>query len=321
MRYCVFGRALESDEPLPELPPARASAEPRFTVSWHASVHCPSALRWRTLRAASGVVADVSIARADDLSFLRVAGLATAAFDRRRIAVAVDPAADRERVRHALLDQILPLALAADGETVLHASAVEADGAALLFLGSAGSGKSTLAAALSACGAGVMADDSVLLELRGEAGWAVPSYRGLRLWPDAAECAAARGFSIQPGRHRPRATAKYRLLPVDPGGHAQARPVAAAYTLATGAAVAFTRLSRRDAALELVRHAFLPDVDSRATVLAHTDRATSWSGRLQIWRLDAPRDLTRLPGLARAVLAHAGSCGVSARLPANDTTG
>jgi hypothetical protein len=80
------------------------------------------------------------------------------------------------------------------------------------------------------------------------------------------------------------------------------------------ARTSITRLSRRDAALALVRHAFTPDVESRAAILAHFDRAAVWAGRLEVWRLAAPRDLSQLPLLARAVLAHARSCRASVTL-------
>ncbi len=315
MKYCAFGCTLESDEPLPELPPAPGSPAPRWRVFWHDSIRWPAALRWRTLWAAARADGGVAVARAAGTCFLRFDGLATAAIGRGRIALAPVHSADPEAVRHALLDQILPLALAAAGETVLHASAVAAGGAALLFAGGAGSGKSTLAAALSAGGAEVLADDGVLLERRGEAVWAVPSYRGLRLWPDAAAGTVVRGFSMAARPRRAAAIEKYRLVPRDAVICAPALPVAAVYTLHPGSgAPAFSRLTRRDTALELVRHAYTPEPAGRAGVVAHLDRAVSWSEGLDVWRLDAPRDLTSLPGLAAAVLAHAGARGASARL-------
>jgi hypothetical protein len=50
------------------------------------------------------------------------------------------------------------------GETVLHASAVAIDGAALAFVGQSGRGKSTLAAVLSGNGANVVADDVLTVD-------------------------------------------------------------------------------------------------------------------------------------------------------------
>jgi hypothetical protein len=66
--------------------------------------------------------------------------------------------------------------------------------------------------------------------------------------------------------------------------------------------------------LRPVRHAFSPDVESRAAILAHFDRAAVWARHLEVWRLAAPRDLCQLPLLARAVLAHVGSCRASVTL-------
>jgi hypothetical protein len=310
VRYCAFGQLLESDEPIPELPTASAEGDARFTIARRARVDCPPDLRWSAVWTDAGTEPDVLFARASDALFLRFGDLIRVEISRGLINIAADLTADSAALRHVLLDKVLPLALAAEGETVLHASAVGMDGAAVLFVGGAGSGKSTLAAALSACGAAVLADDGVLLEGRGAEVRAVPAYRGLRLWPDAAERAGARGFSTAPPAAGSR---KHRLVPNGSEGRPPALPVAVVYSLRPcGATPRMTRLSRRDATLELVRHAFTPDVDGRAAILAHLHRAAGWSARLEFWSLAAPRDLSQLHRLASAVVAHAGGCRASA---------
>jgi hypothetical protein len=63
-----------------------------------------------------------------------------------------------------LYAQALPLAAALHRLEVLHASAVEVGGRALIFAGASGSGKTTLALRLLATGARLLADDVVALE-------------------------------------------------------------------------------------------------------------------------------------------------------------
>ena len=59
---------------------------------------------------------------------------------------------------------VLALVRRLRGECVLHASAVEVDGACWAFFGPSGSGKSTIAALLATAGAGVVADDVLRLD-------------------------------------------------------------------------------------------------------------------------------------------------------------
>ncbi len=311
MRYCAFGRVIESERPLPELPRASSSDAPRFVVTSQASVAFPRGLRWSVVWPAAAAEPEVSFARGDDGVFLRFGRVLSAAIADRRIALAADASVDPAAVRHLLLDQILPLALAAAGETVLHASAVRVDNAAVLFVGHAGAGKSTVAAAISGCGAAVLADDGVLLDARGAEVRAVPSYPGLRLWPDAAEFASARGFAVEPLSS---GTEKRRLVPRGDSAPPPVLPLWGVYSLDADAVPGFTRLSRRDAALEIVRHAFTPGVETRAAVREHLDRAAGWAGRIDVWRAAASRDFAALEPFARAILAHVRSRHASARL-------
>lgn len=79
----------------------------------------------------------------------------------------------------------------AAAETVVHASAVAVSGRAILILGASGSGKSALALALIRGGAGLVADDRVVLVRKGRALVARP--------PQAiAGLIEARGIGILP---------------------------------------------------------------------------------------------------------------------------
>lgn len=79
--------------------------------------------------------------------------------------------------------------LALSGKTVLHASAVTVDGAALAFVGHSGRGKSTMAALMCLAGAALVTDD-VLVVGAGPRVMCRGGAAGLRLRPAAAVLAA-----------------------------------------------------------------------------------------------------------------------------------
>ena len=308
MSYCAFGYRLESDRPLPELPTIADEAAPHFTILWCDSLPIPDTLSWTLVWPELQSEPQVAFARDARYRYLRFENCASVRMTDAQIEIAT-LSGDAPSVRHLLLDFILPLALASGGETVLHGSAVDVDGHALVFIGDAGSGKSTIAAALAAHGATVLADDGVLLQPRDDGAYAVPSYPGLRLWPDAARRARTRGFSTMPIASGSR---KRRLVPSAGVAGAAVLPVAGVYCLRIGdGAPVFHRLSTRDAALEVIRHAFTPDVFGRTALLSHLDRAEYWARRLDMWTITAGRDLSALDSLARRVTGHA--AGLAAR--------
>ncbi len=82
-----------------------------------------------------------------------------------------------------LLGPIMGFVLLLRGLVCLHASAVAIDGSAIAIVGPAGSGKSTTAAALSNRGFGILAEDVVTLDDRGDQFHVRPAYPCIRLWP------------------------------------------------------------------------------------------------------------------------------------------
>ena len=87
------------------------------------------------------------------------------------------------------------------GEIVLHASAVQVNGKAVLFCGSSGTGKSTLAAALAQRGFPLVADDLCAITLTAGAPPMVqPDGRHLKLWAhaiDKLDLAERRGAPVR----------------------------------------------------------------------------------------------------------------------------
>jgi hypothetical protein len=117
--------------------------------------------------------------------------------DARTIVLHPDPRADEGIPPLLLAGSGMAHALATVGVSALHASAVEADGAAIAFIGPSGQGKTTVASLLCAAGRPAVADDILRCEVTGEGGSdnsRAFCYRGstrLRLRPQAAELAPA----------------------------------------------------------------------------------------------------------------------------------
>ncbi len=86
------------------------------------------------------------------------------------------------------LDAVIPMYMEMAGTPVLHASAVEVDGNAVIFTSSTGGGKSILAGGLAKRGAGFITDDVAAFTRFSSTYHIFPGYPQLRLWPDAAEC-------------------------------------------------------------------------------------------------------------------------------------
>jgi hypothetical protein len=96
------------------------------------------------------------------------------------------PHADPGDVAAFLVGTVFGILLHQRGLVVLHASSIEADGRAILFLGPSGAGKSTLASALSQRGYRLVADDFCVISLSpGGAPLAHPDGRLPKLWAQA----------------------------------------------------------------------------------------------------------------------------------------
>jgi hypothetical protein len=88
-------------------------------------------------------------------------------------------------IRQLYLNQVLPLAQSHSGKLVFHASAVEVDQNAIVFIGTSGRGKSTLAASFSTQQYRFLTDDGLLLEKTSTGYQVMPSHASIRLWEDS----------------------------------------------------------------------------------------------------------------------------------------
>jgi hypothetical protein len=144
---------------------------------------------------------------------LRVPGVCDFLVDRDATSVECrpDPATEPGFVGVLVAGLVTAMLLALRGDVVLHASAVEVDGAAIALAGASGAGKSTLAAVLCAAGATLVTDDllrvgrgpdgSVLciggapqLRLRPHGAWAVERFAT----PQRVSSTADRRLALEP---------------------------------------------------------------------------------------------------------------------------
>jgi hypothetical protein len=145
----------------------------------------------------------------------------------REITYQVERGGDPDDVTAFLLGSVFGILLHQRGQLVLHASAVEVGGRAVLFCGRSGAGKSTLAAALNKRGYPLLLDDICAVDLADGVPMAQPDGRRIKLWTQAI---AALDLGE---RRKDRIRNRLQKFYVEPLGEVPAKPlpVAAIYDL------------------------------------------------------------------------------------------
>jgi hypothetical protein len=284
---------------LPELPEIAANAA---AVSIECGpVDTTAIRRWSVLWRGADGNTWAEAARLLDTYVVRIIDFAVFQITAESVRIDARPGVRESTIRHLLLDQVLPLAFAAQGALVLHASAVYRSTAGLIALaGAAGAGKTTLAAALRRDGWKVASDDGVLIEA-GEQIVAVPAYAGLRVWPDSLAAAGLDDLAVCDVAEY---SAKLRVAPlVDHDG--SSRPLRSIFVLQPGDKLRVTPLGRRDAAVAILQHAYRADLSDRPALVSQLDVCAYVAERVRVFRATIPRDLSRLRDVARSISAHA----------------
>jgi hypothetical protein len=208
-----------------------------------------------------------------------------------------------ETIRHLLVDQVIPRLLRLGGLLALHAGAVRVPGGAAGFLGEAGQGKSTLVASFTHAGFALMSDDCLALASNGEAGEALGSYPGIRLWPDVIPSLCGASPRLSSVAHY---SDKRRLGPsADLAFCAGPVPLRRLYVLdvAEGDEAAVDRMDPREATLELVTSTYRLGDESAGDLEREFSILTRLVSRRLVRRLRVPQDLGRLAEARDAVLA------------------
>jgi hypothetical protein len=189
-------------------------------------------------------------------------------------------------------------------QIVLHASAVEVNGRAILFCGASGAGKSTLAAALAQRGYPLVTDDFCTLTIDGRAAPLVhPDGRQLKLWAqaiDRLELTQNRGEPVR------RSLEKFYVRP----RQALAEPLAlgAVYALREARpphASGIDRPNVVDAALLLRRNAYRPLLVRRLGQRAnYFHAATAIANAAGIFYLTRALDFAKMPEVIGSLERH-----------------
>lgn len=247
----------------------------------------------------------LSIGRTTSGYQFRFPDLATFDLDPEGLDITVYPAegTPERTLTHLYKTQVWPMLLAHRGTTVLHASAVEVDGAAVAFLGETGWGKSTLAASMAGAGHPLVSDDVLPLHEDTDGRLAVtPTPDEHRLWGDSAE-------QVLPADRPRRKAAHYSdkmSLEASTRSDREALPLRRLYLLeapdAADGPVAVEAPPAREAVGFLLRQSFRLDTTDHARLAAELDRLADLTRRVPIRRLRYPRDYDRLPDVRAAIL-------------------
>jgi hypothetical protein len=310
------------------LPPSAKSA-PVFTVSetvWAVAPTgaCEEAFSWELESGTKWL----QVTRTASDYFLSFPGYVDVLVSRdaKRVLFHRGPGIPWSTIEHLLVDHVIPLVLSLSGESVLHCSAVASRGGALVFTGKTGQGKSTLAAALALSGCPLLSDDSLLLRRAGREIMAFPSYPSLRLWPEDTRHFEQLGAAISDVAHY---TSKKRLRMDSRHSSFAEKPVktTALYVLANAAAapdgplpqscrgadgektIAISKLSAREAFMELVQNSIQMDRVERDSLKAQSEKLAVLANAIPAFRLSYPHDHALLPKVVDAVLEHAASLG------------
>jgi hypothetical protein len=196
-------------------------------------------------------------------------------------------------LRLLLLNQVLPLVEAQPDRIVLHAAAVTQGGGAIGIVGDSGAGKSTLCAALGSLGCELLTDDALVLQRRADAIVAVPTYSGVRLWPDTAQQMSA--MQARPAEAVAHYSSKVRMhvMPLS------RRPVPLTQLCILTPDEPADRLwiepvGPRAAALALARVQFQLDVQDRVQLANAFAMITDIVSRVRIYRVRYPRRFDEL---------------------------
>lgn len=307
--YQIFDRRISSDIPLPELPEAiSGDVDIRFSLLAHPVV-AESDCRWFHDWRDSEEIINLSCAHVGEDYCLRFHDLVDfrISADCENITAYSATAIPAETIRHLLIDQVIPRAIAHSGGIVMHCSANCFGAGAVLFLGASGAGKSTLASSLYRESYSLLSDDCLLLQARGSELQAIAGYAGVRLWPDSLEALFADGLSTEPMAHY---SEKRRLNLLDPSlSSVPPMPVRAIFLLDTLLGKDDQELSVLPLAgainlVEMLKNTFQLDVSDRVRIARQFEQLGNIvASSIPVFSLKYPHRQDMLPRVHNEILA------------------
>jgi hypothetical protein len=313
MSYRAYGLILESNVPLPELAYVNGNggeAECSFQFLPMQGPGPASSHGFHHWRLPNGEIW-LSWARQGSGYLLRFHDLADflVSTDGKEIRCYSAPNTPLETVRHLFLDQVLPLVLSYKGRLVLHASAVVTPEGAIAFLGVTGQGKSTLTGSFVKQGFSLLTDDCLLVKEEEGQLFGIPSYPGLRLWPDVLSTLFGQQPVLSEVAHyteKKRLSLNNGLLPysANPAPLQRMYVVAPHKEIEDKRAITIAPLSSRDAFIELAKHACRLDTTDRERLSEEFECLGRVAATLVLHRLAFPRDLSLLSAVREAILEN-----------------
>ena len=217
------------------------------------------------------------------------------------------PGLDHEVCHQLYLSNVMPMALSRQGKLVLHASAVEVDSSALVFVGVSGRGKSTLATSFAGDGHALVVDDGLVVESHGGRFMAMPGNPSVRLWRDSEQLLSGSDAHADPlleytEKRRIDSSDALRFCP-------RPLPIRAIFLLGDDpdANLGIKPLPPSLALIELVHYSFLLDVGNAERHAALMRTAASLASSCRVALLDYTRDYAQLPQVRQAILESVSS--------------
>lgn len=307
--YRLFGRNVAVEPPLVTrvAPSLGGSVDLLVEPMEDLNTSCdPGEPFFRSAPLAPGDESWLTAFRSGERYVLRFADAADFLIEASRVRVSLRAEGDRATAETYLLGIVLALWLERSGSVCLHSSAVAAPAGGIGFLGFNRAGKSSLAASFLATGALLLTDDVLALDGSDQGTMlAQPSYPQMRLWPTTAVEFVAAAHELEPVH--PAFDKKRVPIGGDAGlGAFQDRAVelrALFLPERGGSEIALSRLSPRDAAIELVRHSFLGALGEAAIGAGQRfERLIAVAERVPALRLAYPNGLEHLPAVRAAIL-------------------
>lgn len=283
--YTACGLRLQSALPLPGLRPAEAAGTPDVVVR-RGPVPEPDGYPASGIAVRPGPETDV-------LAWYGRARL-------RLSAEAVDVETENDPfAAQCVVGPGLGVVLHRRGRVVLHGSAVDVGGRAVVLVGDKGAGKSTTAAALLARGHALLTDDLVALAGPSAAPTVLPGPAQMKLWPASAE---AFGIEVAPFLDG-LAKGVWHGAPTAP----EAAPVGLVCVLAWGDALRLDPLAGADAFGAVAAHAYAPRFLGAPAAAALVRPLAALAGAVPVARLTRPLRLDEAVRAAERLEAAAGA--------------
>lgn len=287
--YRIYGLAIQSEIPLPELVATESPPDVRVRLGRVDGLppHRPGE------RLVIGATPDEIRIRFDAFGLLVRGGV--------EIIADCSAGGEARSLRRLILGPGLALLLHQRGLLVLHASAVTLDGDATAFLGRSGQGKSTTAAALQAQGHPLVTDDVLPVRVDASPPLVAPGSPQQKLWPDVV---ASLG-DVPEDLPLVDPCLDKRLRRVNRVSVQAELPLRRIYVLDDAGDTKIEQLAPRQAFEELVRNSYVVQVpglldatDSRAL---HFRQCARLSAAVRMFRVGLKRSLEALPELAQLI--------------------